>query len=147
MPRTSAEARLMEKYRPGPEPPAAPKHLNANAKQLWAEIIHDRPQNYFRAGSLKLLASFCATSAALEDLWPRLHRARGDTEQFGTLLYQICKLVPLQARLGGDLRLIPRATIERHSAVRDEVGNWTDNELFGGRAAWEAKRAKAKLDG
>jgi hypothetical protein len=123
MPRKSAEARMMEAWQPKPKPPPAPEHLSAEAMRLWNEITLDRPADHFRPGTRETLATFCEISAELDQLWQRERACQDDLAAQGELNRRICRLAALQARLCGDLRLTPRANIERHSAKRDAYGN------------------------
>jgi hypothetical protein len=122
MPRKSAEARVMERFLPIAEWPPAPEHLSAEARRLWLEITLDRPVDHFRPGTRETLATFCEISAELVELWQRERECQDDLAAQGELNRRICRLAALQARLCGDLRLTPRANIERHSAARDAHG-------------------------
>jgi hypothetical protein len=140
MPRISAAARAMARFQPGLTPPRPPAHLSTAAKRLWTEIVRDRPDGYFRPGSFSNLASFVEISTELVRVWRIVRAHRADPEVYDTNLRHICRLTTLQARLCGDLRLDPRASVERHSAQRDAVGVWDDDPLFAGRAWWQAQR-------
>jgi hypothetical protein len=115
------------------EPPKAPGCLTAAAKRLWREIVQDRPADFFRPGSLDTLATFCTVSVALPFLWKQERTCRDDPAAHTRIVRRICALAALQARLCGDLRLTPRAAIERHSAMRDAKG-LPPAPLLGGKA-------------
>jgi hypothetical protein len=133
MPRQSSAAREMAAWQPEHEPPPSPAHLTAAARRLWDDIIADRPAGHFRPGSFSTLATFCEVSAQLVRLWRRERACRSDPEAHGGVIRHICRLATLQARLCGDLRLTPRATIERHSAQRHARGVWTRDPLLQGK--------------
>jgi hypothetical protein len=99
MPRKSAEARMMEKWRPGPEHPKPRPGMSEAAAQLWNEIVGPRPADWFRPGAQSLLRTYCEVSVALEALGPRI--AEGNIEA----IKQASKLTPLQASLATKLRL------------------------------------------
>jgi phage terminase small subunit len=135
MPRISSEARATLPLQPAHEPPKAPAHLSAAAKRLWDEVVLDRPQDHFRPGSMQLLASFCEVTSVLDRLWKAEVASRGDPERHSVVVRRICSLAATQARLCGDLRLTPRANVERHSAKRDARGLWTRDPLLQGKKA------------
>jgi hypothetical protein len=124
MPRKSVAARLIEGGQPSPKPLPAPAHLSATARRLWDDIVVDRPADHFRPGARELLASYCAISAELEQLWQREQECQGDFAAQDEVIKNICRLTSQQARLCGDLRLTLRASIERHSAKREARGDW-----------------------
>jgi phage terminase small subunit len=123
MPRKSAAALAMAGFLPTRKPPEAPAHLSANAKRLWAEIVLDRPAEHFRTGTQELLASYCQVSDQLEQLWQRERECEDDRKAQDVVLRHICRLATLQARLCSELRLTPRANINRHSAKLNAYGN------------------------
>jgi hypothetical protein len=135
MPRQSSEARAAAVWRADLEPPRAPAHLTAAAKRLWREIVEDRPADYFRPGSFDTLATFCTVTLTLRHMWKVERASRGEPAAHTRILRRICALAALQARLCGDLRMTPRANIERHSAKRDAKG-LPLSPLLGGKAAW-----------
>jgi hypothetical protein len=107
-------------------------------RRLWTEIVLDRPAEHFRTGTQELLASYCQVSDQLEQLWRRERECQDDRKAQDVVLRHICRLATLQARLCSELRLTPRANIERHSAKLNEFGNPT-NPLFGGKRAFIRK--------
>jgi phage terminase small subunit len=123
MPRKSAEALAMAGFLPTAKPPEAPAHLSATARRLWTEIVLDRPPEHFRTGTQELLASYCQVSDQLEQLWRRARECEDDRKAQDVVLRHISRMATLQARLCSELRLTPRANIERHSAQRDAYGN------------------------
>lgn len=131
MPRKSADALSGEAWRRAAMPAAPPAHMSAAGKRLWVEIIQDRSESHFRPGSHELLATFCEATVRLDALWRAERRCRQDPRAHIRTIRQICALAQLQARLCGDLRLTPRAAIERHSAVREKRGRPQD-ALLGG---------------
>jgi hypothetical protein len=135
MPRTSQAARAMARFQVEASPPRPPGHLGARAKRLWAEITRDRPPGFFRPGATELLATFVQTTVTLDALWPQLRKFRDDQAAVGRLTRRICALASSQVSLATHLRLTPRATIERHAAMRDAPGIWNDDPLFAGKAA------------
>jgi hypothetical protein len=66
MPRASPEARAAAAWRGGGRHPKPPRFLSAGAKDLWREIVEERPIDFFRSGALTLLTQFCEMAVAQE---------------------------------------------------------------------------------
>jgi hypothetical protein len=137
MPRKSAAARVLEVWQSSPKPLPAPAHLSPTARRLWDDIVVDRPADHFRPGARELLASYCAVSAELEQLWQREQEFQDDLVAHGRIIRCICALTAQQTKLCGDLRLTLCASIERHSAKREARGDWVVVDGQRLRKPWE----------
>jgi phage terminase small subunit len=120
MPRLSAEARAGAAWRAGGEPPSAPAHLNCEARTIWDEIVHDRPADFFQAGGLVLLESFCATSAELRKVAVALQEHDPGSATHQRLITTTTQLARVQASLGSKLRLAVSARVRADSGMLSE---------------------------
>ena len=117
MPRKSAESRgvtaIMTKR------PAAPACLAPPAAKLWREIVQSRVPDYFDAGNLPLLQSYCACVGILE------------RTEIGTATHK--RLLACVVMLATKLRLTVQQNVRRGSGVLDERSSV--HRLLGGNVA------------
>lgn len=136
MPRASAESRAAAAFRAGAKLPAPPDWLDEEARAHWRGIVASKPLGWFDAGSLPLLAQYCAT----------LVRARQITEHIATVPLDEKGAYAAEVRLQGlngsclalatKLRLTVQSSVDRKSRLLDESGPGEEvaaDPLLGGK--------------
>ncbi len=135
MPRISAEDRSASAFRAGGERPEPPKRMTAPAKELWREIVADRPIDFFRPGSLSLLEKYCQVTVEDRRIVRRLARMRVDDADYASWHKVTVANSAMCMSLGSKLRLTVQADVDRHSRKIEERGDASaTDDLIGGSA-------------
>ena len=138
MARMSAEARGASLRRAGLNPPAPPKDLAREARDLWVSITASKPCDWWMGeGGLRLLRRYVRVSILAEQLHDRLDTVGLDHPDAGDLVKQILSCSTTCGVLAAKLRLNPQTGIERHSGHRFEKGSpkpWDFHPTLGGYA-------------
>lgn len=136
MPRASAEGRAAAAYRAGGKRPAPPAWLNAEAKTHWRRIVAEKPLGWFDAGSLPLLAQYCATLVRARELAERLEALPADKKGAQALEVRLMGVNGSCLSLATKLRLSVQAAVDRRSRMLDEEGPGEEpasDPLLGGK--------------
>jgi hypothetical protein len=146
VPRQSAEAKAAATYLAGSRAPDPPGRLGAEGKTLWREISASKPPDWFDAGSLPLLESYCDLTIHARAIARKLKRLRkaGAWDEMLAFERRLRAVVDGQSMLATKLRLSVQGLIERHSRRILEHGQTTPNtkadkkpdRLLGGEAVW-----------
>lgn len=136
MPRISAEARSAAAFRAGGERPKPPARLITPAREIWLEIVNDRPVDFFRPGQYGMLKSFCEASIEQNRIFETLTRTRVGTGDYIEMQKAAARNTVMLTTLGTKLRLTVQADVDRHSRKTGERGDAAaDDGLIGGAAA------------
>jgi phage terminase small subunit len=131
MARMSPEGRSAAAYLAGGSLPRPPAHLSKRAAAIWREITRSRPCDYFRPGSLNLLANFCQL-AACQEIYMRDLAA--DPRNY-ELQHVVCKVAGVMNSVATKLKLTPSAVHDRKAGILTEKGEPEGDEsnlLYGG---------------
>jgi hypothetical protein len=134
MPRKSPEAVAAAAWRASTRrQPPPPVDLDAEAGELWRQIVADRPDEWFTPAALGLLRRFCRTLRLAERLHDALDEA-SDLASPAALQLQRGLLAATNsaAILAARLRLTPQSTLRRGQAVLAQRAPPRD-PLLGGR--------------
>jgi hypothetical protein len=133
MPRISPEARSAAAYRAGGKRPQPRTGMFVYARELWTEIVNDRPVDYFRPGQLGMLEEFCEYTVEGRRLLRELAKTRVGTGDYEDLQRQAARNTAQLVALGTKLRLTVQADVERHSGKTAERGDGlAGDDLIGG---------------
>lgn len=149
MPRKSVENISAAAFRAAKTKRAAPAHLTKRAKELWNDIVSDRPADFFRPGSWELLTRYCVLSDKQErveiDLAPLGPRDDGfiDLMKVAESNAKTLMLLAMRTRL-----TVQWSVARTDDGKLDEKGSRADaNELLGGlRVIDGGKRPTAKTN-
>lgn len=122
MPRASAEARAAAAFRAGAKRPAPPAWLCAEAAAHWRRIVGDKPIGWFDAGSLPLLAQYCATLVRARQLAEAVAAVPPDAKGAQALEVRLMGVNGSCISLATKLRLSVQAGVDRKSRLLDERG-------------------------
>lgn len=132
MARQSAEAKAAAALRVGngrrPEPPA---ELPEAAAVVWRGIVGARPVDWFAAGNLELLATYCRLVVVSRDLLAAVEAAPDDD----TAVARMTKVAAGMLTIATKLRLTVQANINRKDRILDETRpEGGPTKLLGGHA-------------
>jgi hypothetical protein len=116
MPRASAENRAASAWREGGQHPPPPKHLSADAKRIWKDIVGVRPVDFFAPGSLHLLEQFCE-SVVQQRIYAEMMRADPLNEE---AVAHFTKLGALLNATAAKLRLSIQSALRTESRKNEE---------------------------
>jgi hypothetical protein len=135
MPRKSRAAVGAELWRRNPSrKPAAPARLNPEARQVWRRIVADRPDGWFRPGSLELLEDYCFFVVEGRRVIEALAKVEPtDSRSYARLLRMLALITSTEIALSTKLRLAVQHDVMRRSARLAEKGTVHD-PLLGGFA-------------
>lgn len=136
MPRASADARAAAAHRAGGKRPSAPDWLNAEASAHWRRIVAEKPLGWFDAGSLPLLAQYCATLVRARQLAERLANVEPDVKGAQALEVRLMGVNGSCLSLATKLRLSVQSGVDRKSRMLDESGPGEEaaaDPLLGGK--------------
>ncbi len=140
MPRQSAESRSIAGFRAGSAPPAPPKHLSKGAAIVWVQIVASKPADWFDAGSLVLLETYCEGAVHIRCIAKKLagFRKSGAWEEAKAWEKRFKQMSECLTTIATKLRLSVQAIVERHSRKIGERGNAgkAADTLLGGQAVW-----------
>jgi hypothetical protein len=115
MPRISAEARAAAVWRAGGRSQRKPPpHLSPGARRVWKEIVEDRPEDYFRPGSLHLLEMLCVVIELARQLAPQIDDP--------AVAVRYLKLSATTALLCQKLRLSIQSSTRLEAGILNEPG-------------------------
>jgi phage terminase small subunit len=130
MPRISPAARAAAIWKTGGQKPRPPKHLSADAKRIWSEIVDDRPADWFRPGSLLMLEQLCEVMVAQRKALMQLAKNPNDPDT----IRAVKDFAAIVNGTAVKLRLSVQADVDRRSRRVDEKEPGADVLLLGG---WE----------
>lgn len=106
------------------------------AKELWREIVADRPIDFFRPGSLDMLEQFCQTTIEQRRVLLEIGRARVGIGDYLDLQKMAARYSVMLTTLGSKLRLTVQADVDGRSKKTAERGDASadDDGLIGGAA-------------
>lgn len=136
MPRASAESRAAGAYRAGGKRPDAPDWLDAEAQKHWRRIVSEKPLGWFDAGSLPLLAQYCAMLVRARQLAERLSVVDPAEKGAQALEVRLMGVNGSCLSLATKLRLSVQAGVDRRSRMLDESGpgeELASDPLLGGK--------------
>lgn len=136
MPRASAEARAATAQRAGSKRPEPPEWLNEEAAGHWRRIVADKPLGWFDAGSLPLLAQYCASLVRARQLAEQLEAVLPADKGAQALEVRLMGLNGSCATLATKLRLAVQSAVDRKSRMLDESGPGEEtaaDPLLGGK--------------
>lgn len=132
MPRKSPESVSASLQRPGGRHPEPPADLLAEAADLWNEIVLDRPADFFRPGSLELLAQFCRLSVVQRFNIAALEADPGNADLIAPVVRLGAHLTTLAVKLRISIQ-----TASRHGEKKTDErgpGKAAADGLLGGHA-------------
>jgi hypothetical protein len=102
--------------------------MTAPAKRIWRAIVHDRPTDWFRPGSLLLLEQLCGTMVAQRAALAQLAATPGDPDT----IKAVKDYAGIINQTAAKLRLTVQADVDRRSRRTDErepeenvlLGSW-----------------------
>lgn len=136
MPRASAEGRAATAYRAGAKRPAPPAWLLPEAAATWRQIVGAKPLGWFDAGSLPLLAQYCATLVRARELAEQLVVVPPREKGAQALEVRLMGVNGSCATLATKLRLSVQSAVDRKSRMLDEAGEGEEaaaDPLLGGK--------------
>lgn len=132
MPRKSAEAISSELFRAAPKLRGAPSRLNSTARQIWKEIVEDRPADWFRAGNWELLEQYCAIQAQQRGCLDAIAKLDPLAKEYNQLLRAVARLSSTSTTLATKLRLTVQWDVGFQSRKTGEKGEVRSDPLLGG---------------
>lgn len=136
MPRASAESRAAAALRAGGHRPEPPDWLTAEARGHWRRIVASKPLGWFDAGSLPLLAQYCATLVRARELAELLAEGAADQKGQQQLEVRLMGMNGSCLNLATKLRLSVQSAVDRKSRLLDESGPGEEvaaDPLLGGK--------------
>ena len=132
MPRKSSEALAAATWLAGGKPPAPPRDLQREERDLWRRIVEARPPDFFQEGARQLLANYVRTLVQLGramDTVAALDPA-SDRDAYAQAVGTAAKLNAMAVALATKLRLSIQSAIRTDSGKTNEGGS-ADPLLFG----------------
>lgn len=102
--------------------------MSPRAKAIWKQVVASKPVDWFDAGSLILLRSFCVIAADAQELEEKANEIGGRDE---AVIESLRKSALALTTLGTKLRLTVQANVEWESRKNGEKGPKT-SPLLGG---------------
>jgi hypothetical protein len=136
MPRASAEGRAATAHRAGGRRPDPPDWLSVEARAHWRRIVSEKPLGWFDAGSLPLLAQYCATLVRAQELAELLVAGAADQKGQQQLEVRLMGMNGSCLSLATKLRLSVQSAVDRKSRMLDESGPGEEvasDPLLGGK--------------
>lgn len=130
MPRISAENRSASVFRAGGKHPEPPKGISPRAKRIWRDIVTSKPFDWFEAGSLVLLRSYCVIAADAQELEERSLEVGVRSE---AVMESLRRSALAMTTIATKLRLTVQSSLDRRSGQKDEKGP-AKLTLIGGRS-------------
>jgi hypothetical protein len=144
-----AGANFRNRNYPRPKPP---EWLSLPAKAIFAAIISDRPIEWFRPGSVDLLAQYAAFAAEFARGAAQLENIAAGTPAHDAEIKHLARISAACISLANACRISVQSGVHRRaSAVTEERGIGDDpDRLLGGFAVWGDKKGlfgRSLIDG
>jgi hypothetical protein len=133
VPRLSSEARSAAAWRVGDALPPAPRYMDKDARQIWAEVVASRPSDYFDAATKPMLETFCTASSSLRAISAKMVGLDVRDPEFGRLVRLSAVLTTVQSTMAVRLRLCQSARMRYEDGRLDERAA-PKSRLLGGLA-------------